>query len=231
MFLRKANKNMQKSDLRQGYRQRRSSFLQERLSDESVSFAEELSLQQRFNEHLESLLSQVSSSGDVWATYAALENLDSAEVNLKYFSHLQSQVRWVYPVVDGDELKFFKPSLSLFEFLQIEDESEAKGWVKGSFGIWQPDMEMSEEVFLQDIKGFLIPGVAFDIFGGRLGQGKGFYDRTLQDFQGLKVGVAYSCQVSDEALPVYENDVFMDLVLTEKGLAFQKESVSLCIGE
>ena len=224
MFLRKAKIDFTKSDLRQEYRQRRSSFLEKRLGEESVSFAEELSLQMQFNDHLEKVLSRVSSSGEIWATYAALENLHSerysSEVNLKYFNHLYSQLSWVYPVVDGDDLRFFKPSVSLFEFLQVEDEANVKDWVKGPFGIWQPDVQTAQEVSLSQIKGFLIPGVAFDVFGGRLGQGRGFYDRVLQGSQGLKVGVAYSCQVSEQALPVESNDVFMDLVVTEEGTAF-----------
>ena len=62
----------------------------------------------------------------------------------------------------------------------------------------------------------LVPGTAFDLSGGRMGQGKGYYDRLLTNARkdAPLVGAAFDCQVFPE-IPVSKHDVFMDLVLTE----------------
>ena len=59
----------------------------------------------------------------------------------------------------------------------------------------------------------LVPGVGFGLNGGRLGRGKGYYDRLLARIQGRKCGVAFDWQVVSE-LPVEPHDVCMDLILT-----------------
>jgi 5-formyltetrahydrofolate cyclo-ligase len=67
-------------------------------------------------------------------------------------------------------------------------------------------------------------GVGFDRRGARLGHGAGFYDRALA-FRRLRdhwrgprlVGLAYAFQVVDH-IPVTPNDVFMDLIVTDRGI-------------
>ena len=69
-----------------------------------------------------------------------------------------------------------------------------------------------------------VPAVALDRRGARLGQGAGFYDRALA-FRRLRtrwrgprlVGLAYSFQVVPE-VPIEPNDVFMDVIVTDKGI-------------
>ena len=84
------------------------------------------------------------------------------EVDLAKTLARHPEIRWVYPRVSGDHLTFH-PGLSL---------------QPGSFGILEPD-PTSPEVALHEIDGFLCPGLAFDPRGGRLGRGRGFYDRLL----------------------------------------------------
>lgn len=62
-----------------------------------------------------------------------------------------------------------------------------------------------------------MPLVGFDRFGGRLGYGGGFYDRTLAsyDFSPIKIGVAWSCQEYLGRLPLCPHDVLLDYVVTE----------------
>lgn len=66
----------------------------------------------------------------------------------------------------------------------------------------------------------LIPGIAFDNNGNRLGFGAGYYDRFLPQLRpdAIKVGVCFNVQISIEPLPVDEYDVPMDYLLTESGL-------------
>jgi 5-formyltetrahydrofolate cyclo-ligase len=59
----------------------------------------------------------------------------------------------------------------------------------------------------------LVPGVAFDARGGRLGRGKGFYDRLLSAVNGTKCGVAFDEQIVD-AVPVGPLDVLVNCILT-----------------
>jgi len=59
----------------------------------------------------------------------------------------------------------------------------------------------------------LVPGVAFDLRGGWLGRGRGFYDRLLAGFHGIKCGVAFDEQMVEE-VPTGTLDVRMDFVLT-----------------
>ncbi len=84
-----------------------------------------------------------------------------------------------------------------------------------SFGILEPET-ISEEAKPWQLDLILIPGLAFDKRGGRLGYGAGYYDRFLNDAkpETNKIGIAYSCQVIDE-VPMEEKDIFVDSIITE----------------
>ncbi len=64
----------------------------------------------------------------------------------------------------------------------------------------------------------LVPGLAYDMMGRRLGRGKGYFDRLLAGVQGLKCGVAFDWQVVEE-VPAGPHDVGMDWLLTPSRLA------------
>ena len=66
-----------------------------------------------------------------------------------------------------------------------------------------------------DPEWMLIPGVGFDLNGARLGRGKGFYDRYLQDKDILKIGLAWTEQII-EKVPVEAHDCHMDFIITEE---------------
>ena len=61
----------------------------------------------------------------------------------------------------------------------------------------------------------VVPGVAFDRKGKRLGRGKGFYDRFLKSTNATKVGVGYEFQLIDE-VPSEPHDISMDIIVTQK---------------
>jgi 5-formyltetrahydrofolate cyclo-ligase len=63
----------------------------------------------------------------------------------------------------------------------------------------------------------VIPGLAFDFQGYRLGRGKGFYDKTLEGFSGVRLGIAYGFQVV-QRLPRSQWDEPMQWVATEDNL-------------
>jgi 5-formyltetrahydrofolate cyclo-ligase len=82
----------------------------------------------------------------------------------------------------------------------------------GQFGIREPKAGCPE-IPLEGLGLILVPGVAFDLRGGRLGRGRGFYDRLLAKFHGNKCGVAFDEQMVS-AVPAESWDRRMDLVLT-----------------
>ena len=61
----------------------------------------------------------------------------------------------------------------------------------------------------------LVPGIAFDRDGNRMGFGKGFYDRFLMEGSGIKIGICYEFQLMNQ-IPISENDVPVDIVITEE---------------
>ena len=83
----------------------------------------------------------------------------------------------------------------------------------GSFHIEEPTGE--DVVDVDDIELMVIPAVAFDRKGNRLGRGKGFYDRLLSTSKATKIGVGYEFQLFD-SLPSEPHDVAMDMVITQK---------------
>jgi 5-formyltetrahydrofolate cyclo-ligase len=82
----------------------------------------------------------------------------------------------------------------------------------GQFGIREPKAGCPE-IPLERLGLILVPGIAFDLRGARLGRGRGFYDRLLVEIHGIKCGVAFDEQIVD-AVPAGNLDVRMDFVLT-----------------
>ena len=81
----------------------------------------------------------------------------------------------------------------------------------GHFGIREPRSRCLR--FSSDLSDLiLVPGVAFDLQGGRLGRGKGYYDQLLGGLRGTKCGVAFDQQVMDE-VPTAPHDECLDFLL------------------
>ena len=85
-------------------------------------------------------------------------------------------------------------------------------FVKGAFGVLEPHVNWPL-IPLNQLDLVLVPGVAFDGRGRRLGRGKGFYDRLLAEVSGVKCGVALDDQIV-ESLPAEDHDIAMNFILT-----------------
>ncbi len=107
-----------------------------------------------------------------------------------------------FPKIEGDEIAIYR---------RLADS----GWIPGPFGLNEPDPGSWKEASKDEIDMVLVPGVAFDRSGGRLGRGKGFYDRLLGQpgFRALKIGIAWPWQIV-ESVPTESHDMRMDLILT-----------------
>lgn len=84
-----------------------------------------------------------------------------------------------------------------------------------AFGLREPG-ESNPECSLQSIDCVLLPGLAFDVEGGRLGHGGGWYDRALAQLRpdALRIGVCFECQVV-EKVPREEHDQGVHFLVTE----------------
>ena len=107
-----------------------------------------------------------------------------------------------FPVVAGEKLLW-----SVFN-----------GWERGKFNkwnIWEPEgPETLSELII-------VPGVAFDLMGNRIGYGGGFFDRFLKDFSGTSVGVVFHrCLFT--LLPADEHDVRVNFVISESVVVGEK---------
>lgn len=98
------------------------------------------------------------------------------------------------------------------EFFLINSLDELKC---DSFGILEPDPNTC--VMLENYKNSfcILPGFAFDALGFRIGFGKGYYDRFLQKYTGVKVGVCYNSCLSN-TLPRGRFDIPADYLVTQK---------------
>ena len=85
----------------------------------------------------------------------------------------------------------------------------------GAFNISEPTG--GELVDAERIELVIVPAVAYDRRGNRIGRGKGYYDRLLRRTHALKVGVAYQCQICDDFTPD-EFDIPVDVVITDQGV-------------
>jgi 5-formyltetrahydrofolate cyclo-ligase len=82
----------------------------------------------------------------------------------------------------------------------------------GRFGIREPN-ELCSKISWNQRGLILVPGVAFDLRGSRVGRGRGYYDRLLAVVPGPKCAVAFDQQIVDE-IPLEEHDIRMDYILT-----------------
>ena len=135
----------------------------------------------------------------IWCAYQALSDEASVVQAIEKASH----ITWAFPKVSGVDLSFWIPK-------------QHSSFFRGAYGIEEPSSENSKQVDFKQVRGLLIPGQAFDRQGQRLGRGKSFYDRALQQFKGLKVGVCFSPRLSESNLPTDAWDIGMDFVITEK---------------
>lgn len=167
-------------------------------------------------------------SGSIRELLYAQTAYEEAEVVLSYAEY-KSEVQTL-PIIRKaleDEKQVLCPKVrgNDMEFYLIENTEMLKA---GYRGILEPVIDSTEKSLPELLKQhdfndqvlMLMPGCAFDKNGGRLGYGKGFYDRYLKKNSGLsfyKIALAYECQMWPE-IPQDEKDVGVDMVITEEAV-------------
>ncbi len=106
------------------------------------------------------------------------------------------------PRVEEDKITFY-------------ELSSTKSLIRGRFGIMEPPPYGR----MDEIDLLVVPGIAFDKKGNRLGYGKGFYDRLLSGKRTFSIGLAYSFQLL-ENLPHDRYDKRLDAIASEDGIHY-----------
>lgn len=150
-------------------------------------------------------------SAEVLTKLEASPRFQQAQVVMLYYSlpdevqthhfveHWAQSKRIILPVVVGDDLV-------------LRSYHGRHELVKGAYGIEEP----TGPPFLQleQIECIVVPGVAFDSQGNRLGRGKGYYDRLLPRLpQAYKIGLCFPFQ-RVEQVPTEPFDIRMDEVIS-----------------
>ncbi len=120
---------------------------------------------------------------------------------------LQQGKKVILPLIDIQE-----KGLILSQVLEYPQDVE-----EGCFGIPQPKKDRQRVVPLEDIDLVILPGIAFDRQGNRLGYGGGYYDRllTAKHPAATLIGLAYELQIVED-IPNLPHDVQANKVITEK---------------
>lgn len=124
----------------------------------------------------------------------------SKEVDLTSLNErlVQEGVTVGYPLVVSEDIKFY-----------ISNQFQS-----GSYGIKEPVNGLLVDEKLVDL--VIVPLVGFDKNKNRLGHGKGYYDRYLNNKKVTKIGVGFEIQRLPDII-VEENDVSLDYILSENG--------------
>lgn len=143
---------------------------------------------------------------------------------IMYYLDVRSEVRTRHDLVDAIEggKKIVVPYcvdgfLHLFHLTSL-DELEV-----GMYKILEPKAELrtlaEKRVEPYELDLVMVPGVAFDKRGARMGHGKGYYDKLLEHVRPEVplIALAFECQLFPE-IPVAPHDVFMTKIITEAAI-------------
>lgn len=140
------------------------------------------------------------------ALYMATRN----EVDTQYIwqNAILNNKQCYFPKITNEHSMIFLPGNKLNNF------------TKNKWGIFEPDTEYIQAIPIQQLDIIILPIVAFDKLGHRIGMGKGFFDRALENNQSSTlIGVAYEFQ----KLPFINSetwDIKLDIIVTEMAVYY-----------
>ena len=127
------------------------------------------------------------------------------DLDLLWHAGALTSKRVSYPRVEGTALRLYH--------VRALDELGPSQWK-----LREPSPCVERETMLDDVELVLVPGLAFDSAGGRLGRGGGYYDRLLapRDLKKTRlVGMGFTFQMVSELLPLAAHDVKVDETCTD----------------
>lgn len=152
------------------------------------------------------LKSEMYKNAKILMLYMPLGNeTDTTEIIKRAFA---DEKKLIFPVTD-ERTGVITPCYAT-------TETEFK---EGAFSVNEPcDANVAEPL---DIDTVIVPGIAFDKSGGRIGFGKGCYDGFLNKTKAVKIGFCYELQLCDK-IPGKEYDIKMDCIITENRIIMCK---------
>ena len=144
-------------------------------------------------------LFKLNLKGNIMSYYPVKDEVDISDFNfLKYVS---------YPVITTDnQLEIYLPIDNAF--------------IMNYYRIPEPDTSKGIKIEKKYIKIVIVPLVGFDENCNRLGHGKGYYDRFLENYKARKIGVAFECQKLDQII-TDQYDIQPDMIITEKNIYYR----------
>ena len=115
----------------------------------------------------------------------------------------------VLPRVKDNDLYFYKIS-------SLNDKFE-----KSKFGVEEPLDDTNNLINPQNIDLIIIPGICFDKQRNRLGFGKGYYDRFLENKSLKSIAICFDKQILKyQKIPITNNDIKVDKIVTERSIYY-----------
>ena len=185
------------------------------------------------NDERHSLRKQILGARDLLSASERLDKSSSATQNfwslpeMQYWStlfiyvHFRSELETLELIhrclSEGKRVAVPLVDASTVSMIPLLIKDPEKDLVPGYYGIPEPDPQKSLRVAAREIDAAVIPGSVFDIHGGRLGYGGGYYDRFLVNDapQAKRIGLAFEMQVVEQ-VPVQPHDQPLDILVTEK---------------
>ena len=159
----------------------------------------------------------------IFGQLAALPEYARARTVMFYLDfHTEVRTRWFLPTAWGEGKLVVVPycekhEIELFRLNSLDELAP------GLMHVLEPKPELRDQpgrrIAPEEIDLIVTPGLAFDCSGGRLGYGKGYYDRFFHRVRNdaVKAAVCFECQMFPE-IPLLPHDVHMDMVITEKAV-------------
>jgi 5-formyltetrahydrofolate cyclo-ligase len=111
-------------------------------------------------------------------------------------------------IIDANRIVFFKIIENSFEVIKM---------TKGKYGILE---NSTSDSIIEEMDLLIVPGIAFDLQGNRIGYGKGYYDRFLSKGKASYIiGLAFEKQIINK-IPKTENDIPVNALFTEKRIIY-----------
>lgn len=134
--------------------------------------------------------------------YAAMPHEADASYLIEEAKKAGKRVAYPYCVPDSGYL------------LQALEPLDEQSFFWDPYGIKTPDPDRSRHLSPQEIDLILTPGLAFDLHGGRLGRGAGYYDRYFTCTPAFRMGFCLDIQRVDR-VPMNSHDCFMNALVTD----------------
>ena len=183
-----------KETLREEIKNNREKLSREEVEEKSKSIKEKLFSLPEFQ------------SASTVAFYAALKKSNEVETEEMIKDALNLGKRVLVPITDLVENKIVLSEIKRFDDL-----------APGAFDILEPVAELRKILPYEAVRFAIVPGIAFDLNGHRIGYGLGYYDKFLSILTKYvtKVGLAFELQIL-EKLPNEDYDIRLDKIITEE---------------